>query len=561
MKIKEISINNFRSIGDKPVTINLIKKISVIIGKNNSGKSNILKALQKVKQCQSNKFTFGELDYHNRNQSKPFRFTFHLISDDPFKEFGIPKSYKGEIFFNYEYSQKEGHPISIGSCFHLLKFPDWNEPLGRRFNRRFSSKLAESEFEMEMNKTAEATLPEILKNLPDIYILPQFRQITPGAEHSIEGKGIIETLDRFQHPTIGHDEDKIKFQKVEELIQKLIHLPKAKLEIVDKKHILIENEGLRIPLESYGTGVHELIILATALISLENVIFCIEEPEIHFHPLLQKELLNFLKNETQNSYVLTTHSNAFLNTDNDIAVIHLWKDNNITLGRCIESTSDALKIIKDLGIQPSDIFQANFVIWVEGPSDRIYLMHWLALLCEDLKVGIDYEIMHYTGKLLSHVSLESEGINPESFVQLLRINQNSAIIMDRDRKAPDKEINKTKQRICEECEKNGVLSWVTHGREIENYLPSHTVESVYSEWYGGDKKIDFGRFDKLEDKIKETYGDELRSSHNYGQYKPKFARLIAPKITKEDINKDQELNKKLNELINKIKTVSHQLNW
>ena len=35
--------------------------------------------------------------------------------------------------------------------------------------------------------------------------------------------------------------------------------------------------------------------------------------------------------------------------------------------------SDNYDVLDDLGAKASDIFQSNGIIWVEGPSDRIYI--------------------------------------------------------------------------------------------------------------------------------------------------------------------------------------------
>ena len=46
-----------------------------------------------------------------------------------------------------------------------------------------------------------------------------------------------------------------------------------------------------LPLESLGTGIHEVVILAAASTLLDNTIICIEEPEWHLQSLLQRKLI------------------------------------------------------------------------------------------------------------------------------------------------------------------------------------------------------------------------------------------------------------------------------
>lgn len=556
MEIIELSINNFRSIGKEPVTVKPFKKINILIGQNNSGKSNIIKALQKIKFNQDMQIKMDDLDYHNCNKSSIFTFTFHLRSENQKNDFGI-SDYEDDLFFTYSVVN---HRIqAVDSSLLLLPAEKQLEAFSFKTHSHFTRMPSDGQLKGEMLKITALYFGEILNILPEVHLVPQFRQILPGEQYSLDGKNLIATLGEFQHPQLGHEVKKDKFLKIQELTRHLLHLPGANLEVpYTNDRILIENQGLRLPLESYGTGVHELIILATALNTFDNVIFCIEEPEIHLHPRLQREFLEFIKKDTTNRYILTTHSNAFLSMEEDVQVVHLWQESNITFGKCIETSLDALKILEDLGIKPSDILQANFVVWVEGPSDRIYINRWISLLDDNLKENIDYAIMFYGGKLLSHVCMERELLPPESLVQLLRINQRSAIIMDSDKDSSDSEINETKKRVIKECENNDVFCWITHGREIENYLPGHSVSSVYSELCSLDRSISMGLFDKLEDIIEKEFSEKWRSSYAYEKSKPDFARKIASFIKKEDIDNNIDLKNTIESLINRIKSSNIQ---
>ena len=76
--------------------------------------------------------------------------------------------------------------------------------------------------------------------------------------------------------------------------------------------ILVHMDGKALPLSSLGTGIHEVIILASAATLLQRNVVCMEEPELHLNPILQKKLMRYLLQHTDNQYFITTHSAAIM---------------------------------------------------------------------------------------------------------------------------------------------------------------------------------------------------------------------------------------------------------
>ena len=152
----------------------------------------------------------------------------------------------------------------------------------------------------------------------------------------------------------------------------------------------------------------------------------------------------------------------------------------------VSTHSSLIKIISELGARPSDLLQANGLIWVEGPSDRIYLNRWIELYTEDrpqgpLREGRDYQCVFYGGALLARVqftSLEDEDEVAE-LANLFQINHNLIVLCDGDREAEDSDLKPRVERIREEVEKiDGAHIWITEAKEIENYLPGSVLEKV-----------------------------------------------------------------------------------
>ncbi len=93
-------------------------------------------------------------------------------------------------------------------------------------------------------------------------------------------------------------------------------------------------------------------------------------------------------------------------------------------------------VCQDLGYKASDILQSNAIIWVEGPSDRIYLQHWIKSMAPELREGSDFSIMFYGGRLLSHLHMEdgdSENEDVQSLIAVRQLNRHMAVVIDSDK--------------------------------------------------------------------------------------------------------------------------------
>lgn len=194
-------------------------------------------------------------------------------------------------------------------------------------------------------------------------------------------------------------------------------------------------------LENFGTGIHDLILLCCMLMLNTKSLVCIEEPEIHLHPELQRKFIKFLF-ETDHQYLITTHSNVFLDSiTDDISVYHFKHDNTKTsVSKCL-TDHHARGIIKDLGFKPSELLHANGVIWVEGPSDAVYLKMFLELI--DKRDKLKLSLLNYSIQCLSTAIWKYAGFldfdwekvdsNIEGqIISLAKINHNHLIILDKD---------------------------------------------------------------------------------------------------------------------------------
>ncbi|MBE3070578.1 MAG: AAA family ATPase, partial [Planctomycetes bacterium] len=88
MKLLSVGIRNFRSIGEWPVHVRLDKKINILMGPNNAGKSNVIRALLWLRQKISvGGLHLGSLDQHKQAASNGFAVELVALveNEDPLK--------------------------------------------------------------------------------------------------------------------------------------------------------------------------------------------------------------------------------------------------------------------------------------------------------------------------------------------------------------------------------------------------------------------------------------------------------------------------------------------
>lgn len=530
MNLKGLGISNYRSFNEKGIFLDNLNKINIIIGKNNSGKSNILRFLHTLNKNLNNLTTFPK-DIKNQHKRNGLPTSLFLkIKGD---EFGLNNKKIARID-TFDYKKFKDSYYKIEYLINELKvkeLPEFFDSLKIHQLSRFHDSNSGGDVsylkQLILAKWKNITYQKINSIFSNIIYIPHLRVIKEGHKYgdsnsSIDGSNIISKMFEMQNPTIGKESDRNKFLKIQKFVGNLINKPELLIEIPhNKAEIVLTFDGNRLPLESYGTGIHQLVLLCSTLVIHDNSIVCIEEPEIHLHPELQRKFLNFLL-ETDNYYFITTHSNIFLDNLEKTSVYHMVNDGVFSSISHMKRDEDTISILEDLGYHASDLLQSNGVIWVEGPSDRTYLLRWINLIDSSLIEGLHYVIMFYGGRLLSHLSFEFEEVE-NNLIPLLRLNRNAFVIMDRDGFTNQTKINSTKTRINKEIGNKN--SWITKGREIENYLTENSLNS----WLGSDS-IKIEQNTKIEDLISSV------SSKKYDKLKSKYSREIINHICEEDLD-------------------------
>ncbi len=193
-----------------------------------------------------------------------------------------------------------------------------------------------------------------------------------------------------------------------------------------------------------------------------------------------------------------------------------WTDEEKREGKAVRKTLftnvrridyNVNNILNNLGTKGSDLLQVNGIIWVEGPSDVIYIKKWLEMYaCENdkpsFKQGRDYEFQMFGGTLLDSLCLIKEGEDEEELykklVSMFSFSRNTFVVIDSDavQNSDGNVIDKSKfynakTYIKEEFEvlkkaREGLGLWYEEGntdiRTMESYLDLDSTNFIKKGW-------------------------------------------------------------------------------
>ena len=261
-------------------------------------------------------------------------------------------------------------------------------------------------------------------------------------------------------------------------------------------YIRQDKKGL-IPLRDSGSGLKTVMLVLINLLVRYDVLgyqiksymaFAFEELENNLHPTVLRRLLRYIEDYAVRENVpifLTTHSSVALDLfgpSPNAQIVHVSHDGESARTTTVKTHFDQIGVIAALGAKPSDLLQANGIIWVEGPSDAIYINRWLHLFTNgELLPGRDYQCAFYGGSLLARTQFRSPDKEVDDLVNLFRINPNIAVICDGDKSSKTAKLKGRVKRIQEEVKMIPQSHiWITSPREIENYLPGEILQLAYT---------------------------------------------------------------------------------
>ena len=195
-------------------------------------------------------------------------------------------------------------------------------------------------------------------------------QATVGVRQPFIAQDALNALKTLSLSRTRHDE--IKWQKYRSGVEQLIY----KALEPSPEQLLIRDGDLGLPAAYTGGGEQTVLTFQWWFLDTKDI-FAIEEPENHLHPELSRQIFKFLKQQSQNHQVfISTHSPMFADkkdiTNNWVMTLIRPREGEYGESKIqqIETRDDLKLALAELGVLPSDIYLKDFVVFVEGGTEK-----------------------------------------------------------------------------------------------------------------------------------------------------------------------------------------------
>ena len=198
------------------------------------------------------------------------------------------------------------------------------------------------------------------------------------------------------------------------------------------------------------------LIMITFIIDSDCTLMLIEEPEIHLHPEIQKKFLYFIKTIKSKQFILSTHSNIFLDPSIVDKIFYVYFTNNTMIS---DETSKS-EILYNIGYSVADNLVADLVVLTEGPTDIPVLnaiLDWMGL-----KEKYNVRFWPLGGDIMAQLDLS-----------IFTERNNVFALIDSD---PGSSVVRT--RFERNCREHGILCHRLERYSLENYFTIDAIRSA-----------------------------------------------------------------------------------
>ena len=192
-----------------------------------------------------------------------------------------------------------------------------------------------------------------------------------------DARNLAEVLNNLQADPTGFDELNRLFSLIFTTVRRVTVRPAPN----DNVEVMVwtvppetRRLDLAMPLATCGTGLGQVLaMLYVVLTAQQPRVIIIDEPQSFLHPGAVRKLIEILKDHPQHQFIITTHSPTALIAAEPGTLLRLRvEEGQSIIDRLdVAQARDLRLLLADVGARLSDVFGADSILWVEGPTEEV----------------------------------------------------------------------------------------------------------------------------------------------------------------------------------------------
>lgn len=424
MYISSFQINNYKSYY-RAETLQLSPGINIVIGQNNVGKTALLEGLGL--HFPSNVHRSSRLKRRGRSRDNNLSWAtvsftinrdelWEILRDMP-REFGVPLPNREDIYLanNNAMLHENEHVMrfldsvfrqdqftfqvrleALGDNKHqmqIARFPSWGqyEPGGYPDKRSFAFYSITDDDQMLLGKLQDdspddldfgLSIAEVLKKRIYSFRAERFAVASYKTGNNVrlepDASNLAEVLENLQGQDPG------KFRQLNNYLRDVfpqVNGISVRHDLGNALHrqiVIYDDDSFNkedaVPLSDSGTGIGQVLAMLYVLVASEYPqTIIIDEPQSFLHPGAVRKLFEIFYAHSQHQYIIATHMPNVIAATKPTTVVLVQKERKQeSKFRLIDiSDTEHLRLtLHEVGARLSDVFGADHILWVEGPTER-----------------------------------------------------------------------------------------------------------------------------------------------------------------------------------------------
>lgn len=436
MKLKSLYIEKYKNLIDFNVDFEAGNGITMFVGNNGSGKSNVLEAISGIfhdlfKEKSGRKIACNYTLKYNLNdinckieqkngilrcfgENYRSRASF-IIQNVPSNIIGLYSGEEDRLWTQFYESYYKSYIRRIKTHRHQermrLMFVNkyyWNVALLTLLLSNNETLAPFIKDELNINTVSRITLKFDFRHYDDVNeLLKTFiDRINP--EHILNKEYTLDDLkkcifynvitDETENILVDENDDTLVTDTGITDIEVFRNLTQAcmpKREKIIKDIIIYLNDDITV--QQLSEGEKKLILVKTALeiLSDENTLLLMDEPDAHLHEIRKKNLYSIMSEYPNRQIVLASHSPTFIDIADQDQIKMLKTDQN---GNALLYDAEKIEAIRDLTGSRINVFLEKPILYCEGTETSVeYILY--PLLFPDYKIiptGGHEEVINFT---------------------------------------------------------------------------------------------------------------------------------------------------------------------